>query len=588
MLCSTPSATEETPRERSGPSRPLLRLPWLVPVLVAVTVAVTPSLRAQVRDHLLLLGKPRVLLHGAVQSFGIAWDIDEAEHEVIPHTDNRHVKAWVEEHYPAAPEMLMAAGAVLSEARDVTDARGHTPEGKRLKEEALSLLSRAIELGAEAPAWAACAETIVHDLQYWRVGTSPHDPDEHEDIAELERSLVDRGSPQSLPPDEGGHAIRALRQWQRADPENGTPVAVEAWVLYGLHRESEALQRWKRAGLLPAASLRYEEVREARRTLLTRMGYPRLLAAGDALWRGVTSDTNLKLLAGASMGRYEGRRAQIAGQGAEAAALWAATADLGAHLQASSDNVGAFMIGLMVEARGASPVWEGQPTPGLDPLEPWRVPEPPSTRYYFGGQHWFFVEQMGEAASEAMLERLLVGARRLDLWRASLPEDFPYTRDVQLAEMGLRLLYRAPVVALNAGVVALLYAVLSLWPWRRTQRRTTLSVLWHIMLGVLTALALPVGFVATLLATVATHRGRPPSQTFGTTCRENLRRHLPIAVALGSLLYLGMTVKSVQPVETFVRRANVSDMETIIAEIGPEWHQPTILPDSWVAEYPPE
>ena len=73
-----------------------------------------------------------------------------------------------------------------------------------------------------------------------------------------------------------------------------------------------------------------------------------------------------------------------------------------------------------------------------------------------------------------------------------------------------------------------------------------------------------------------------------STWLVNFRSALPVAIAVNAVLYLGLTYASVAPTANVIRRKAAPEMQRLLADIGPQWHNPTIPPDAYRAEYPPE
>jgi len=622
---------------------PKVRPAWLILIVVIAAVALVPPLRRQAGIQVRLLPGLDLPLFFALSSLFPPPPSEEAPlpQPVVPWLEpcRQRALAFVEQHYPNDPEMLMAAALLAPEQE--TEAR-------------LSLLSRAVELGGGPPAWSAYLPLLTGDsCSYRRLGTDGGDPADSRQVEWQRQYILESGTPTILLEDDAAPVLDALRRWQEDDPQNALPVALEVHLLYGLHRDREAMARWVEAGRLPVSRDYQEDNARAVALLLSRMGISRPEAMHGGWWVTV-SPLSAHLRTCARIAHYEGRLAQMEGESADAIAWWNATIDLGLHLQQSTDSIVGFLVGVSLQAMGASPAWVWHPD-GMTgiPGGPLR-----GGRYFHGTQHDFYVAQVGEKASAGLRDSLVKARVRSDMLRQY------GAGSTRLSAGGRAGLYLSlgQLVALQLLPMALLVILLAAWPGRHASRVAERLRPWQLIAVALAVLAvtaialaagripLPVfssdssvdvsaqplvtapfpslawlketflsgilagtqpawelpyfpfmgiaalilvGFPAAALLFVALSAAllapRPRPRLL-TAWRGHLRRLLPPALAFGAILYLAIGIVTIKPRADYARqwmKPGASEMDHVRQALGDEWTNPTIPPDSYRAEHPP-
>jgi len=573
---------------------------WAIVAAVVLAVAVVPGLRQQARlqwDAGFLPPPPERLpaWGGALPEF----IIDSLD---IPRLSQVSAE-WARRIY--RPHRQRLAEHIDSSREDDFEALlalGLLSEG----DEGVSLLRRAAEVSGKPAAWAAYANALMYELEYWRPGTSGLDPDDPVEIAEERSYIAEHDLAEELPVAEAGILLDALRSWEQADPDNGLPMALEAWVLYGLGRDAAARARWLEASRLPTLDSRQEEQIFLAAEANMRMGMPELEAHPDYGRMGGSFGSALRQ--GARMALYEGRLAQLHSRPEEAVGLWQATADLGLKVQESANELDTFLVGSAIEVLGISNAWQWRHdrSTGIQngPIEDGRV--------WYGAHHEFFVSQVGETADAALRDRLLRGTARYRLlleYAGGYPAvENPYTRAAYL-------LFLAIGLALEFAVVLALLLIVRCWAGREADNATALRPRWQLITAGIVALPLPliaiplallrpvipspaseitlaVPILAALVLTLvaALFSRRRPAGTLGAW-RGNMRRVFPVVAALLALSYLTSSVAALSlrnHLSAESRRYDWNTMAYIVEELGSDLTDPRIPPDSWRAEYPPE
>jgi len=630
-----------------------IRASWLILIAVIISVAAVPVLREQARLQVGPHSRPGLPLYSAL--FQLCCPprpraMYPLESDAAP--PRYSIQAWVEpyrqrcipfvqQHYPEDPEMLMAAGILAPE---------------KSAEARLGLLARAADLGGGPVAWSACASALVNSYcTYMRLGTGGNDPGDSRDMAHQRYAMEQSGAPTKLSEEDAAPVLDALRRWQAEDPQNALPLAFEMHVLYGLHRDREAMGRWVQAGRLPVVEDYSEQQARSVAILLTRLGVPGPEAIA-ACWN-FPGLSLAHLRTCARIAFYEGRLAQLRGHPDDAIAWWNATIDVGRHLQESTSTEVGFLVGVGIHGIGASPAWKWchDRITGI-PKGPLR-----DGRLFYGQQHDFYVSQVGENASAALRDSLVQARVRSSLMRdsASSPPD-----NTGWGGAGL-FLSLGQLLALQLLLILLLFVLLGAWARSSADSATRLPILWQLTAAVLvvlatTALALSVGHIPLPLSSPAPSVGlpvQPPASApfpsfawlkqsvlriaaghlpFGiswspslwllrgisalllvafpalalllvalalapftrrrrapllTAWRGNLRRLLPPALAFGAALYLVLGLITIRLRADVVRNfadSRGTQMAQLVDRIGPQWHNPTIPPDAYRAQYPPQ
>jgi len=558
----------------------LVRISWLIVLAVIIITAVVPALRRQ----------PRIGLYALVPGKDIVQQPDAPLRAMLKPYQER-ATAFVEEQYPNDPKMLMAAG-MLTEDTD--------------------LLKHAAETADTPVTWAAYGERLMQIApSFNRIGSSGVNPADAAAVAQEQKRIAESGFPDRLTPQQADPILAALRSWQDADPENALPVALEARYLYGLHRDSDALSTWAQAGRMPLITSHAIDRTKAVERLLMAMGMPRPEAI-------VNSNLSLlfpsfaRLRDTARIAVYEGRLAAMRGDPGTAITWWQSAADFGRHMQESTDSIIGFLVGVAIEVIGASPVWQWAPGDRSG------IPDGPlfGGRYFLGDQHSLYVEQMGEANDQALLDSLILSKLQTQASRN-------YTGGGGIFEGYLNaarhLAVAATILALAVHLLVIFLAV-GAWSRRAADEATDLRPVWQLIMAA--AIVLPPvallssalgidptddswlrpfithasiaaaasGLALILLPLLAALSSRAPGARFHTAWRGNLRRVLPVAIALSALLILGLSAYAAHLRAGWVAKwsaPGVTEMSDMVQTLGDEWTNPTIPPDAYRAQYPP-
>jgi hypothetical protein len=596
-----------------------LRLSWIIVAVVVVVVAATPTLRQLAGRQL------RAALHRPAERGPVAqWFFGEffGFHVESPAA---HGMAWssapdigeraipfVLAHHADDAEMLTAAAYLAEGEADNLERQDQPDEAEALREQSHLLLKRAASPDGPAACWAAYAEDTLWHLSCDRIGTLGIDPGDAEATQEARWQLEERLASDaemgfSEPtPGQVEEALGALRGWQQADPENAMPVALRAWVLYALERDDEAMAALKEAASLPIATGRGAERGESIRALALELGASPLDALLEAsnVWTGLWCLSKLRSLARIAV--YEGRRAQLEGRPEDAIALWMAAVHLGRSCAKSAYTTIEHLSAIATEGIAGSPVWRWSHDSSTG------IPEGPllGGRFMYGPQYEFYVEHMGEEAADEIRDHLLVVKLRSAMHRDHIRDDTAYERLVLAG-------YFPFIGQLVAGAGLPLLALLVLLgffgrsyrvpeEWARRLRRlavwllvvTAIAIAWALVGARLfpespvypglpvSLFALPglLVFVTTFLFALLAWADRGP---FIATWSASLRRIVAPMLALLAVWYLAISIMSVSRCCQLAQDLAQPEMERLIEWAGPEWHNPTIPPDAWRAEYPP-
>jgi hypothetical protein len=577
---------------------PKVRPAWLILIVVIITVAAVPVLRQHARLQSAFLPVLPTLQSGdpmeRIMALVLSGELDPLSRWAQPYFEGS--RDFAEQHYPDDPEMLLGAAPVADD------------------EHQLPLLERAVKAGGGPAAWAAyCDALCAAGPSYERPGGYPADPTDPEDVAQAEREIAERGAPNRLLPDAVAPILNALHSWQSSDPGNGLPHALEAWYLYGLHRDHDALISWEKASQLPVIRARSTGREQAAARLLVRMGMPEPEAAMFSL--GVVFPSSFaKLRSCARIATYEGSLAVIEGRPDDAIRWWHASFALGQHMADPAETIIGFLVASAIQGIAVSPVWPWRPdgTTG--------IPNGPlgNGRLFYGDYHDLHVSQVGEEADAQLRDEFIRTKVRTSLIRQFVVQGHVGS-DYTLANRSLGV---GQLVAALALFALLLFAAVSTWARRRADQATQIHSLWVFIISaliflpiaefgrydpdlaadmLLPSLALPpesffvplvlcalAALFAPLLAAIFS---RAPTAGLLSVWRGNLRRILPTTVALAALLYLGLSLSAIKSRADYARhwmRPGASEMDYLRQTLGDEWTNPTIPPDSYRAEYPPE
>ena len=175
---------------------------------------------------------------------------------------------FVREQYPDDPEMLMAAGLLTTDY-----------------DTGVALMKEALKKGGGGAVWAAYAGLLAARLpDYQRLGLWVVDPADPDAVARVESMISKQPAPRKLAAAEVAEIMAVARDWAKEEPDNGMPLALETYYLYGLHRDQEALERWEEAESRPEVASHRQEFQWAARRLLIEMGEPELGAIQFSWW----------------------------------------------------------------------------------------------------------------------------------------------------------------------------------------------------------------------------------------------------------------------------------------------------------------
>ena len=562
----------------------LVRASWFVVLVVLVATLVVPVLRQQLRIGLEELRPANVRQ--------MEENPAEATTRLLNPYQQRAI-AFVDKTYSKDAEMLMAAGVLVDNAET---------------------LKRAAGMGKSPVVWAAYGEKLMQTVPtFHRIGGSGVDPADAEAIREEEKRIAEEGQPTKLTPEQAEPYLSALRSWQEADPENAMPVALEARLLYGLHRDKDAFVVWAQAGRMPAIKSYAVERSHAVQRLLVAMGMPKAEAMVNADM-SLMFPTMARLRDSARFAMYEGRLAAMREDATTAITWWQSTADFGRNTRDSADTLIGCLVGIAIQGIGAGPVWKWVP----DQVS--GIPGGPllGGRYFWGDQHSLYVEHMGEENDRGLRDSLVLGNLRSQAIRAYTTEDlgaykgyFNATRYLGFAGLALGI----------AAFPLIVYLAFGSWSRRAADQATGLRPAWQFILallalspaviGALIVLHQPVfaenasgkmiaalvsglagfAFLVLVLPLLAAIPSRAAGARFRTAWRGNLRRLLPVMIAFCALIFLGMNAYAARMRSQWAEKwsaPGVSEMSELIRSLGDKWTNPTIPPDAWRAEYPPE
>ncbi len=574
-----------------------LRVSWLVVIVVAGLTLMVPALRDQLQ-----LGLASLVHRSA------AWPLEPFAlgmwegHLWDELGERRDLAAeFVSRQYPDDADMLAAAGML-------------TADVDRLREAAQK---------ADSPAaWAAYVGVLSEEVpRAARIGCWRPDPEDEEEMAEAEQHFASVPQSDRLTPENSRAMIEALRAWQKVDPGNGLPHALEAYYLYGLHEDDAAFRAWTRAAQISAVTERTAERQELVRRLLVAMDMPEpeALVATASI---VEFETRALVRDLARISYHEARVAQLAGRPADAVTWWANTASFAEHIEDSADTMIEWLVGSAVLQAGAGPVWVWCVDQERDPGAPLR-----GGRLYHGGHYQFYVDHAGVAAAENMrdvLARSVVRGAflRRHIW-PGMDADFEASRGY---------LHYAGGLALGILGFLAVTAAVSLWSRRPADGAIRMRPLWLPLLTALTVLPVVLGalfspmisehvffrdlelmqffsntyevveplffvgppmvslLVGLVLTFIAATLSRAPGAHLLTAWRGYMRRVFPSVGAVLALIFLALSISAMNMRAGWVREMTspgLTEMSWTIDQIGAEWHDPTIPPGSWVDSLPP-
>jgi len=567
-----------------------IRVSWLIVGVACTAIAVAPRLRTQV--SLRTIPAAALASRDPSAEMGDCWQLCQ---DTRAYSDR--AARFVEEHFPGDAQMLLAAGLLSDDS---------------------SLISRAAEEGTSLAATVCRVNDLMSKTpSYHSIAGSGFDPTDTTAIKEEESRIAREGYATRLTWDEVRPVLAALGAWEKAGPGNGMPTALRAYYLYGLGRHREALLAWTAAARKPSASMGSALLVRPVRDFLMAMGAP----PADALAISLLSShpywvVPAKVREMTRISLYEGRLAQLSDRPHEAVAWWQSAIDLGWHIHEDAADAIECINGTAVMGIGAGAIWpwiadsfsdiSGGPLMG--------------GRLFWGKEHKFFASQVGAQRDKDVLDRLLCAKARSPFLRDFMSDPAPNP----VLEYGTLHRYRDQATVTALGTLALLGIFLAIGTWSRQD--ADLSVgresVWSAVLLVLTAgpvglgslvipqlkdefmpatalaraalLVVPVALAvaATLMLTfVAAVVGRVSGSHLTTRWRGHMRRLLPRAAAVFALLSLSLLWWVAREEGRWYAkwsRAGATEMSELIRSLGDKWTNPTIPPDAWRAEYPPE
>jgi hypothetical protein len=218
-------------------------------------------------------------------------------------------------------------------------------------------------------------------------------------------------------------AREALEQWQKSDPDNAAPKALLAWLDFGEMQDAAGIAQLKAAARAPEIDYYYPEMIAAQSKALRAGG----MTEFDAAFNGMAALIMPEYAALREIARiavYQGYQAQTGGQSQRAMENWQDVMTLGRKLR-YQDNTGiGKLVGLAVEAIGASPVykWSTRRRAEESGMKPAYPLSGKTGRYdggdiYQGKSYDFFVKYAGPKAAARVLAGLEQGQKFRQLAR---------------------------------------------------------------------------------------------------------------------------------------------------------------------------
>lgn len=565
-------------------------VPWFTVIAVALVVIAVPPLRDGARFQWVML--PR---HFAPEM---------RQAETLPSPDpirdwgnsyRLHCAEFARARYWNDAEMLMAAGML-------------TPD----RFSGLEMLERAAELRSDPVTLSAYVDGLLEKGPgYQTPATLGVDPQQSGRMAEARRSIADRHIPGSLSKSDAAPLLAALARWQKADPKNALPVAVEVWCANGLGNRDKAIARWQEAARMPEMNAHTAQRIIAMRKLLIRMGLPMseaIIAADSA--RSFPSLTVLGM--SAMLAYYEGSLARMEGRSADALQCWNATVELGERMQECSDRIEEFQSGVNLQAVGGAPAWRWFP----DSMTGARGGGIMQGRFFRGPQHEFYQAQAGKQRGQELRDALVLAKTRammIERFTGMRSDHQWYTRAGEWLVFGQ--------LATGFLIAAIIVLAAATWARRRTEPSTpALNSPWLLLTSLPSffVLAAAAGLVVAFSRDCATSPVRMPrgqdvllgvslaavaalavplipalfvrrtGLSLSRAWLDSLRAGLSVAVVVASLIYLGLGLEAADLRDHWVRQNAhpITEMEQARRAIGPSWDHPPVFPGSWVDSHP--
>jgi hypothetical protein len=271
-----------------------------------------------------------------------------------------------------------------------------------------------------------------------------------------------------------------------------------------------------------------------------------------------------------------------------------------------SETLMEWLVGMPIQGIGAGPAWKwvADEKPKVSGGQPYKG------RYYWGKQHEFWVQQVGVKNDKVLLGELLKARAR------TKPMQQYIESRLNPKELRFVCYLEAAFLTLVWGAFyALVFILFASWRKRPADEATRLSLAWQIILTIILLLpvALNIQFVLSstfaanyapdngfgvisfsllvLLPPLAAIRSRAPGARFRTAWRGNLRRILPVVMALCMLAFIPLTLIAFYEEARFaqpITSLDKGEMARLRAYLGDKWTHPPIPKDAWRAEYPPK
>lgn len=560
------------------------RLVLLIPIMGALVVAAVPALRDQTRLQWAMIPRAATPKEGDRRDPIVDW-IEKRREECVE---------FVEREHPNDADLLLAAGDLTNDGVS-----------------AIGLLQRAVELRMDGIAYSAYVDAWLRQGPWYdRVETSGVDPADAAGLSAVRNIIEERHLQVALQPEEIAPVLTAAKAWQRVDPENAVPVAVEAWCLLGLHRDSEAQERWSAASGLNRATAYEFQRRLFVARLLAEMGISEpeaFLMSAETL--SPSSFARMSVCATA-MG-YFGHVAEMSGDLEDALKCWQDTIAIGQTTQLSAESSMGYLAGVHVESVGAEPIWRWYPD-WMTGLRGGRL----GGRFFFGPHHNLYVAEVGEDADEELVHRLVAARLSTELLGSTMTGSFAvgrYATGMELLVFGLLL---ALMIVLMIGVALFLGFGTGSDNTGRVLgpiARVALAVLPVLVITVAAGAILAVGSMferSPMLAPTWMHLGASvgaalivvalaslvvaKTRTGGSSTlrgwRRIIREVLPLAAVFAALLYLVVGVAAMEFRGRWLRewnRPEVNEMMRLRRSLGIGGLRARVPRNSYVRAYPP-
>jgi|GEM_PF-6525912 len=423
---------------------------WWIILIIAVALLAIPATRETVRGQIGVFS-PLSLVNYFEPSF---WEAENPRVRVFDWAVER-----ARAKFPKDGKVALGAGLIVSD-----------------KNKQLSWLKEAAQLAPGDPVPLAALSGIqIRELRYRR----------KEDIG-YGRPMPPGWGQLLLTPQQARPAREALEQWQKSDSDNAAPKALLAWLDFGEKRDAAGFAQLQAAVRAPETDFYYPALMAAQIRTLKAGG----LAEFDAAFYGMALQVMpeyAKLRSVARVALYQGNQAQAEGQPQKAIEHWQTILTLGRNLRYREKTGIGKLVGIAIEAIGASPVykWSTRRQAKEFDLKPAYTLTGKTGRYnggdiYQGRSYDFFVKQAGSKAAAEILAGLEQGQK----CKLLAQQYFGWVTAFNL-EKALIPLSSGALMLIEAGIFLVL-ALLAGLPTRRLQDRPIfLARVWAILLALL-------------------------------------------------------------------------------------------------------